>query len=107
MKILILFLLSFNAMANDKLFNFCSKLNYIANVSAGFRDGGLDPEEALKAGRITELDDEIIKKMVNGVYFDPAFIGYKSDIPGARFMIPNQVVFVSCMKGFKTWEPLK
>lgn len=79
----------------------CSLRAAIYEASAGFRDHGQSPQDALDAaGPVTEIPLVDKKNIINAVYFDPAF----SNARGAE--LRRQAIDV-CVNGVKQYKPLK
>ena len=92
---------SFLASADEAKTNYCARSANLYAMAAQYRDGGIAPEQTLNAAsgiKDFQLDEK--KRIINQVYFDPAF----ERAGGAAL---HSQMLESCLSGPKKHTPLK
>jgi hypothetical protein len=81
----------------------CAAAGVVYQTAASMRDSGMSPQQALGALRPFEkngVPEENLKKMINTVYFDPAFTN-----AGGEELRAQMTAFCANPNG--GWKPLK
>lgn len=89
------------ALADEAKTNYCARSANLYAMAAQYRDGGIAPQQTLSAASgIKEFELDEKKRIINQVYFDPAF-------ERASGTALHSQMLELCLSGPKKYIPLQ